>query len=109
MSSQHFISSNKFTQNFKDITKILCIFKISLTLIFYYNLDLPSYIVNHFIIGTKVIKHFFWLSSAEHEIFSANKYENANNIWHFHIYLQTNFHAQLCLAIRKNLQFSVGW
>ena len=26
------------------------------------------------------------LNSAEHEIFSANKYENANNSWHFHIY-----------------------
>ena len=42
------------------------------------------------------------LNSAEHEIFSANKYENANNSWHFHIYEQRNFHAQLCLA-RKNL------
>ena len=28
---------------------------------------------------------FFMLDSAEHEIFSANKYENANNSWHFHI------------------------
>ena len=43
------------------------------------------------------------LSSAEHEIFSANKYENANNIWHFHIYYQRNFHAQLYLE-RKHLQ-----
>ena len=31
-------------------------------------------------------KTFFTLNSAEHEIFSANKYENANNSWHFHIY-----------------------
>ena len=31
-------------------------------------------------------KTFFMLYSAEHEIFSANKYENANNSWHFHIY-----------------------
>ena len=31
-------------------------------------------------------KTFFMLNSAEHEIFSANKYENANNCWHFHIY-----------------------
>ena len=30
--------------------------------------------------------NFFMLNSAEHEIFSANKYENANNSWHFHIY-----------------------
>ena len=25
------------------------------------------------------------LNSAEHEIFSANKYENTKNSWHFHI------------------------
>ena len=31
-------------------------------------------------------KTFFMLNSAEHEIFSANKYENANDSWHFHIY-----------------------
>ena len=31
-------------------------------------------------------KTFFMLSSAEHEIFSANKYENANYSCHFHIY-----------------------
>ena len=36
--------------------------------------------------GLKVIKLFFMLNSAGHEIFSANKYKNANNIWHFHIY-----------------------
>ena len=29
---------------------------------------------------------FFMLNSAEHEIFSANKYENANNSWYFHSY-----------------------
>ena len=29
---------------------------------------------------------FFMLNSAEHEIFSAYKYENANNSWYFHIY-----------------------
>ena len=31
-------------------------------------------------------KTFFMLNSAEHVIFSANKYENANNSWHFYIY-----------------------
>ena len=31
-------------------------------------------------------KKIFMLNSAEHEIFSANKYKNANNGWHFHIY-----------------------
>ena len=29
--------------------------------------------------GSEVIKLFFTLNSAEHEHFSANKYENANN------------------------------
>ena len=37
-------------------------------------------------IWPKVIKLFFMLNSAEHEVFSANKYENANYCWHFHIY-----------------------
>ena len=56
--------------------------------------------------GPKVIKHFFMLNSAEHEIFSANKYENANKSWHFHIYKQRKFHSQLCIA-RKTLQLLV--
>ena len=42
----------------------------------------------------EVIKLFFFmLNSAELEIFSVNKYENAINSWHFHIYEQRNFHA----------------
>ena len=53
-------------------------------------------------------KTFFMLNSAEHELFSANKYENANNSGHFHIYKQTKFHAYLCLA-SKNLQMLVFW
>ena len=40
-------------------------------------------------------KTFFMLNSAEHEIFSGNKYENANN-------------TQLCLA-RKNLHMLIIW
>ena len=32
------------------------------------------------------IANFFLINIAEHEIFSANKYENANNSWHFHIH-----------------------
>ena len=51
---------------------------------------------------------FFILNSVEHEIFSANKYENANNSWHFHIYEQRNVHAQLCL-VTKILQLLVIW
>ena len=34
-----------------------------------------------------IIANSFMLSVAEHENFSANKYENANNYcWHFYIY-----------------------
>ena len=32
------------------------------------------------------ITNSFLLNIAEHELFSANKYENANKSWHFHIY-----------------------
>ena len=56
----------------------------------------------------EVIKLFFILNSAEHEFFSANKYENANNSWHFIFISRANFNAQLCLA-RKNLQSLVIW
>ena len=41
------------------------------------------------------IANSFLLNIAEHELFSANKYENANNSWDFRIYLQRKFHAQL--------------
>ena len=37
---------------------------------------------------------FFLLKKDGHENSSANKYENAN-YWHFHIYQQSKFHAQL--------------
>ena len=33
-----------------------------------------------------IIIIFFLLNLAEYENFSANKYENANYCWHFHIY-----------------------
>ena len=33
-----------------------------------------------------IIANSFLLNIAEHENFSANKYENANYCWHFHIY-----------------------
>ena len=36
--------------------------------------------------GPGVIKLFFMLNSDEHEIFYANKYENASNSWHYKIY-----------------------
>ena len=37
------------------------------------------------LIGPRGYKTFFMLNSAERETFPANKYENANNSWHFHI------------------------
>ena len=44
---------------------------------------------------TLVHVNSFLLNIAEHENFSANKYENANYCWHFHIYKQRKFHALL--------------
>ena len=40
-------------------------------------------------------KTFFMLNSAENEISSADKYENANLSWHFHIHKHRKFHTQL--------------
>ena len=37
----------------------------------------------------------FFLNIAEHEHFSAYKYENVNDNWHFHIYEQRKVHVQL--------------
>ena len=39
--------------------------------------------------------NFFLHCRNGHEILPANKYENANNCWHFNIYYQKKFHAQL--------------
>ena len=38
---------------------------------------------------------FFVLNSAEYAVFYVYEYENANFSWHFHIYQQRKFHAQL--------------
>ena len=48
----------------------------------------------------EVIKLYFMFNSAEHEILNAYKYKNImklriNNCWHFNIYEQEKFHAQL--------------
>ena len=43
-------------------------------------------LINKLISKPRVYKTLFMLNSAEHEIFSANKYENAVNSWHCHIY-----------------------
>ena len=47
------------------------------------------------------------LNSAEHEIFSPDKYENTNNSWRFHIYWQKQFSAMFSkkeFAILSNLR-----
>ena len=40
-------------------------------------------LINHKLL---IIANSSLLNTAEHENFSANKYENANYCWHFHIY-----------------------
>ena len=45
----------------------------------------------------------FMLNSAEHEMFSANKYENANNSWHFHIYQQRNYIVGIFIFISREI------
>ena len=42
-------------------------------------------------------KKYFVFNSAEHEIFLANEYENANNSFEFHIFNRENFMP--CLQI----------
>ena len=38
------------------------------------------------ILKLRILANSFLLNIAEHENFSANKYENTNYSWHFHIY-----------------------
>ena len=40
----------------------------------------------HINLKSLTITNSFLLKMARHENFSANKYENANYCWHFHIY-----------------------
>ena len=47
------------------------------------------------------IANSFLLDIAKLENFSSNKYENAKYCWYFHIYQQTNIHAQLSWAWKK--------
>ena len=51
-----------------------CSTQLSLKLVLLINLKLQT------------IANSFLLNIAEHEHFSADKYENANYCWHFHIY-----------------------
>ena len=41
------------------------------------------------------IANYFLLNTAKHENFSATKYENANNSWHFHIISRESFMLSL--------------
>ena len=54
------------------------------------------------------IANSFLLNIAEHENFSANKYENANNSWHFHINKLRKFQAQLIWAWKKFYNLGAG-
>ena len=63
------------------------------------------YIIHNVLIWPRDHKTFFMLNSDEQEIFSAYKYENAKDSWHFHIYKQRNFHAKKEFAIVSNLRF----
>ena len=49
------------------------------------------------------IANSFLLNIAEHENFSANKYENANYSWHFHILLTKNFSIFLEISKSKKI------
>ena len=65
-----------------------CSTQLSMKFVLLINLKLLK-VANSFLLSlaeiTKVANSFL-LSLAEYEIFSANKYENANKSWHFHIY-----------------------
>ena len=53
----------------------------------------------------EVIKLFFFMpNSAEHEIFTANKYENANNSWHFSYLFEEKFS---CSAMFSKKEFAI--
>ena len=62
------IASPEFIKNFS------CSTQLSMNFVLLINLKLLT------------ISYSFLLNIAEHENFSANKYENANYCWHFHIY-----------------------
>ena len=55
-----------------------------------------------------IIANPFLLNMAQHENFSANKYDNANYCWHFHIYWQTKFHAQFSWVWKSFLTSKPG-
>ena len=60
-----------------EVTKLFsCSTQLSMKFVLLINLKLHEL----------TIANSFLLHIAEHENFSANKYENANYCWHFHIY-----------------------
>ena len=70
----------------KNVLGLLCIVELCIHAVFILSIgtDRPEQTMKTLI--RCCIKLFFMLNSAEHEIFAANKYENANNSWHFHIH-----------------------
>ena len=54
------------------------------------------------------VANSFLLNVAEHENFSANIYENANYCWHFHIYCQRKFYAQLSCTGERFYNLGAG-
>ena len=68
-------SACTFAQLGPEVIKLFsCSDQLSMTFVLLINLKLLT------------ISNSFLLNIAEHENFSANKYENANYYWHFHIY-----------------------
>ena len=70
-----FRSACGFMQSGPEVIKLFsCSTELSMKFVMLINLRLLT------------IANSFLLNIAEHENFSANKYENANYCWHFHIY-----------------------
>ena len=86
----------KFFPGPEVITLFSCSTQLSMTFFMLINLKLLT-MPNSFSLNIAEHEIFsaYKYESANDKIFSAYKYENANYRWHFHIYKQRNFHAQL--------------
>ena len=56
-----------------------------------------------------IIANSSLLNIAEHKNFSANKYENANCYWHFHIYLSEKISCSADLSMKKKFYNLGAW
>ena len=68
------VSAKQFRPDPKLIKLFSCSTWLSMKFVLLINLKLLT------------VANSFFLNIAEHENLSANKYESANNCWHFHIY-----------------------